>query len=257
MTTHVVVRRGGILAAVVACTVLLEAGAAMAAAGDGSAYGVDVDVTLVGSPAVHIGPLAASNTNGPTTNTLATVTAPGILTTGVITTSATRDTTTGAVTAKASTANVGLPLLNIPLGTVKAQAIEADCTATQQGVTGSSTFLNATLGSLGAVAATPAPNTTLAVNVATVHIATIILNEQIHNPDGSLTVNALHVKLLGGVLGSLGSGDVIVSSVTCGPAGLPVPLASGAGMWIAFGLLGAFAVPVGVGVVRRRSATSV
>ncbi|MFJ9783827.1 choice-of-anchor P family protein [Amycolatopsis sp. NPDC101161] len=247
-------RRGGLLAAVVASFVLAGAAPASAAPGDGSAYGVKVDVTLLGQPAVHVGPLAAANTAGPTTNTLASAAVPGVLTAGVIATEAKRDDNSGAVTAKATTADVGLPLLKAALGTVGVKTVEAVCTATQAGVKGSSTLVDAKLGSIGTVDANPAPNTQVKVGIAGINIATIILNEQIKNNDGSLTVNAIHVKLLGGVVGSLGAGDVIVSSATCGPAAPPMPLASGAGLWIGLGLLGAVALPVGTRIYRRRSA---
>jgi hypothetical protein len=242
------------LAAVVACVALAGAAPASAAPGDGSAYGVSVDVKLLGQSAVKVGPLAASTTNGPTSNTTVSADVAGILTAGVITTSAVRDDNSGAVTAKASTADVGLPLLKAALGTVSVKAIEAVCTATQEGVKGSSTLADAKLGSVGTVDANPAPNTQIKVALGPVNVATLILNEQIKNPDGSLTVNALHLKLLGGVVGALGSGDVIVSSATCGPAAPPMPLASGAGLWVGLGVLGAIAVPVGLRFSRRRSA---
>ena len=254
MKRHLV-RRGGAIAAVVASIALAGAVPASAAPGDGSAYGVNVNVTLLGQPAVKLGPLAASNTNGPTTNTTVSANVPGVLTTGVITTSAVRDDNSGSVTSKASVANVALPLLQAAVGNVGATTIEADCTATQAGVTGNSTLAGLNLGTLGTVAANPAANTQLAVNVGPLHIATLILNEQIKNPDGSLTVNALHLKLLGGTgLGALGSGDLILSSATCGPAAPPMPLASGTGMWVGFGVLAAIAVPVGLRFSRRRSA---
>ncbi|WP_281246944.1 choice-of-anchor P family protein [Amycolatopsis saalfeldensis] len=246
-------RRGGMLAAVVACVALAGAAPASAAPGDGSAYGVSVDVHLLWQSAVKVGPLAAANTSGPTSNTAVSANAAGILTAGVITTSAVRDDNSGAVTAKASTADVGLPLLKAALGTVSVKAIEAVCTATQEGVKGSSTLADAKLGSVGAVDANPAPNTQVKVALGPVNVATLILNEQIKNPDGSLTVNALHLKLLGGVVGALGSGDVIVSSATCGPAAPPMPLASGAGLWVGLGVLGAVAVPVGLRFSRRRA----
>jgi hypothetical protein len=246
-------RRGG-LAGLAAVAALVVGGApAWAAPGDGSAYGAKVNVTLVGQPAVTAGPFAAANTNGPTSNSLANVTVPGILTTGVINTSATRDDTTGAVDSRASTADVALPVLGA-LGSVTATAVEAECHATQQGVTGSSTLTGLNLGTLGTVSATPAANTTVQIAAAGVNVAKLVFNEQIQNADGSLTVNALHLVLLGGVLGSIGTGDVIVSSATCGPAALPIPMASGAGLWIGLGLLAAIALPVGIVALRRRSA---
>ncbi|HEX4701126.1 MAG TPA: choice-of-anchor P family protein [Pseudonocardiaceae bacterium] len=250
-----IVRRGGVLALVAVAALLAGVVPASAAPGDGSAYGVKVDVALLGANVVHVGPLAAASTSGPTSNSLASATVPGIVTAGVINTSADKDPNTGAVTAEASTAYVGLPLL-VALGTVRAKLIDAKCTATQSGEDGTTTLTDAKFGALGTLAVTPAPNSTVAVTVPGVgNVATLILNEQIHNGDGSLTVNAIHLHLLGGSgVGAIGSGDVIISSATCGPAGLPMPVASGAGLWIGIGLLGAIAVPlgVGVGVVRRR-----
>ncbi|MET7995560.1 choice-of-anchor P family protein [Amycolatopsis sp. NPDC005232] len=246
-------RRGGMLAAVVASIALAGAVPASAAPGDGSAYGVNVDVKLLGASAVKLGPLAAANTDGPTSNSTVSANAAGILTAGVINTSAVRDDNSGAVTAKASTADVGLPLLKAALGNVGIKAVEAVCTATQEGVKGSSTLVGADLGSVGDVDSNPAPNTQIKVGLGPVNVATLILNEQIKNKDGSLTVNALHLKLLGGVVGALGSGDVIVSSATCGPAAPPMPLASGAGLWAGLGVLAAVAVPVGLRFTRRRS----
>ncbi|MEV0065239.1 MULTISPECIES: choice-of-anchor P family protein [unclassified Amycolatopsis] len=246
-------RRGGMLAAVVASIALAGAVPASAAPGDGSAYGVNVDVKLLGASAVKLGPLAAANTDGPTSNSTVSANAAGILTAGVINTSAVRDDNSGAVTAKASTADVGLPLLKAALGNVGIKAVEAVCTATQEGVKGSSTLVGADLGSVGDIDSNPAPNTQIKVGLGPVNVATLILNEQIKNKDGSLTVNALHLKLLGGVVGALGSGDVIVSSATCGPAAPPMPLASGAGLWAGLGVLAAIAVPVGLRFTRRRS----
>ncbi|WP_410668552.1 choice-of-anchor P family protein [Amycolatopsis sp. cmx-4-68] len=248
------VRRGGLLAAVVASVVLAGAAPASAAPGDGSAYGVKVDVKLLGKQAVKAGPFAAANTAGPTSNSLAKVDLTGVLTTGVINTEARRDDDSGAVTAKASTADVGLPLLKAALGDVGIKVVEAVCTATQKGVEGSTKLVGANLGSVGAVDSTPAPNTQVKVGLGALNVATILLNEQVKNKDGSLTVNAVHVKLLGEGLNALGSGDVVVSSATCGPAAPPMPLASGAGLWIGLGLLGAIAVPVGTRVYRRRAA---
>ena len=248
------VRRGGLLAAAVASVVLAGAAPASAAPGDGSAYGVKVDVKLLGQQAVQAGPLAAANTAGPTSNSLAKVDLTGILTAGAVNTEAKRDENSGAVTAKASTADVGLPLLKAALGDVGIKVVEAVCTATQKGVEGSTKLVGANLGSVGKVDATPAANTQIKVGLGALNVATIILNEQVKNQDGSLTVNAVHVKLLGEGLNALGSGDVIVSSATCGPAAPPMPLASGAGLWIGLGLLGAVAVPVGTRIYRRRSA---
>ncbi len=97
--------------------------------------------------------------------------------------------------------------------------------------------------------ANPAPNT----KISLLGLATITFNEQIQNADGSLTVNAVHITLNALV----GQGDVVLASATCGPAAPPVPLASGAGLWLGLGLLGLAAIPVGGMVLRKRRAASV
>jgi hypothetical protein len=244
------VRRGGPVGLIAAA--LLVAGVpASAAPGDGSAFGASVSVTLLGSIGpITAGPFAMASTDGPNQDSLAKADVPGVLSAGVINTSATRDDSTGQVDSSASTADVQLTLLaNTP---VSAKLVEATCTATQSGVTGSSKLVDVKLGKpgsgLGDVDASPAPNTKVDVP----NILSITFNEQIENGDGSLTVNAIHVRLLGGNLSSIGTGDVIISSARCGPAGLPVPLASGLGLWIGLGALGLATLPAAV-ALRRRS----
>ena len=249
-----IVRRGGVIALLAAAALLAGIAPASAAPGDGSAYAIKVNVTLTGSPVVNVGPLAAANTAGPTTASLVSATVPNILAAGVLNAAANKDTNTGAVTATASTADLSLPLLQA-IGTVKAKLIAVKCEATQSGETGSATLTTATFGALGTLAVSPSANTKIDVALPAPigNVATLTLNEQINNPDGSLTVNAIHLHLLGGPgIGQLGSGDVIISSATCGPAGLPMPVASGLGLWIGLGLLGAIAVPIGIATVRRR-----
>lgn len=245
--------RGSLVGLVAATAMVAGAVSASAAPGDGSAYGVRVDVDLLGRPAVELGPLAAASTDGPTEDTFAAVNLPGVLTTGVINTSASRDDSTGHVAARASTADVDLAVFR-PANPVTAELVEATCEATQAGNTGSTNLVGVQLGSLGDIAADPAPNTVVNVRLGAVHIASITFNEQIANDDGSLTVNAIHVRLLGARLGSLGSGDVIISSATCGPAAPPIPMASGLGLWLSVGVLGVVAVTAATVVLRRRAA---
>jgi hypothetical protein len=242
------------LAGVIAIAALLVGAApASAAPGDASAYGARLNVTLLGHPAVNAEPFAAANANGPTQNTFAGVDLTGILKTGVINASASRDEKSGGVYSRASTADVRVDLLAKVTGKISAELVEAECTATQKGLVGKSKLVGVNLGKLGQVNADPAANTVIDVQLAGIKIAEVIFNEQIRNNDGSLTVNAIHVKLLQGRLGSIGTGDVIISSATCGPAGLPIPMASGAGLWIGLGLLGVAAAPVAFVALRRRA----
>lgn len=178
----------------------------------GSAYGAQVAMTLVGQPPSNVGPLAPSNTTGPTAATVSSATTvPGILTAGALITVA--DLNAGSDTASASSTNVTLPVLST-LGAVTALNIQASCSATSGAITGSATFTEASFGSLGTVANHPAMNTTIPVSKPGIgQIGVLTLNEQISNADGSRTVNALHLHLTGP---DTGEGDVVVSSVTCG-----------------------------------------
>ena len=247
------VRMTGLAGVIAIAALLVGAAPASAAPGDASAYGARLNVTLLGNPAINAEPFAAANANGPTQNTFAGVDLTGILKTGVINASASRDEKSGGVYSRASTADVRVDLLSKVTGKISAELVEAECTATQKGLTGKSKLAGVNLGKLGQVNADPAANTTLDVQLAGIKIAEVIFNEQIKNNDGSLTVNAIHLKLLQGVLGSIGTGDVIISSATCGPAGLPIPMASGAGLWIGLGLLGVVAAPVAFVALRRRA----
>jgi hypothetical protein len=220
-----------------------------AAAAQASSFGVSVNVTVVGAPAVTLAPTPVSDV-GNSPNTVAGVNASGLVTTGVINTTATADPATGGF---ASSASVDDLAANIAVLTLGATTIASTCTATQAGNTGTSTItgLAATLAGLPiTIGAVTAPNTVVNITVGLVTIATLTLNEQIADPDGGLTVNALHLRLLGGVVGSIASGEVIVASSTCGPAVLPVPLAKGAGLFVGLGLVGV--TTAGIVAVRRR-----
>ncbi len=236
--------RGGAIGVAVAASLMLGAMPASAAPGDGSAYAVDVAVTLLGQPAVDVGPLAPSNTDGPTSASVADVNVAGLVTAALITSESVLNEETGEVHAQADLANVGINLGPLD-GTIG--AVNATCDATQAGTTGSASIANLQLPGVS-VPVNPAPNTTI-----NLPLVSIVFNEQIENPDGSLTVNAIHIKLNALV----GTGDVVLASATCGPAAPPVPLASGPGLWIGLGLLGLAAIPVGGMVIRKRRAAAV
>ncbi|MGH9126319.1 MAG: choice-of-anchor P family protein [Acidimicrobiales bacterium] len=195
-------------------------GAAAQSPATSSGYGVRVDVTLLGAPPITVGPLARADSAGPTSATVLSATVPGVLTTGALSTSASAS--GGNDMASASVAGVSLPLLSA-LGGVAADNVQATCSSSASGEKGSTTLTNATLGSLGALAVNPANNTVIKININGQEVATLTLNEQVLNGDGSLTVNAFHLHLDGGVAGSLGTGDVILGSVTCGAGLAPSP----------------------------------
>ncbi|WP_236792499.1 choice-of-anchor P family protein [Amycolatopsis sp. GM8] len=198
---------------------------AATAPGEGSAYGASAQVSLLpgvlgqGGLTVDTGTLAASSTAGPASASVADVPLRGLVTARAITSAAEHATSTGQVEANASIVDATLPVLaGLTGGTPSASVIAAKCASTASGVTGSSQVVGLDLGQLGTVPVAAAPNTALGLP----GIVQVIVNEQIHHDDGSLTVNALHIKLLGGQLtGALGSGDIVLASATCGKATTP------------------------------------
>jgi hypothetical protein len=101
----------------------------------------------------------------------------------------------------------------------------ATCTANESGVSGSSTFSNSFYSTATDSDGAPLPSATFPVPtnpaVNEVHsgvitnvgdIFTAVLNQQIVHPDGSLTVNAVHMYLFG----PTAVGEIVRGSVTCG-----------------------------------------
>ncbi len=237
-------RRGRLVVAAlgfVAAASVALAPAASAAPGQTSSSG------LTCGGVVTCGPFAASaSPGGPASNTVAAANVAGLIGTGVINTTAT------AGGASASVANVNATLLTNVVGntTLTASAVSSSCTVNPNtgAVTGTSSITN------GAVnlpllppitlAAAAAPNTTVSVP----GVATITLNRQTTAPDGTLTVDAIYVALLGGRLGQ----NITIASSTCGAAVLAVPMVAPA-VAVGGGLAAALAVPVlGVAFYRRR-----
>ncbi|GAA1991816.1 choice-of-anchor P family protein [Amycolatopsis minnesotensis] len=194
---------------------------AATAAGAGSAYGASASVSLLPGVlgdkglTVNTGKLAKSTTEGPTSASVADAPLKGLLTAKAISSSA-KHAESGGVTSTASIVDAALPVL-APLagGDVSARVLKAKCASTASGVTGSSEIAGLDLGKIGAVPVATEPNR----SVGLPGLVQVIVNEQIKHDDGSLTVNALHVKLLGGKeTAALGSGDVVLASATCGKA---------------------------------------
>jgi hypothetical protein len=209
------------------------------------AFGVSVNalgLTLAETPVATV-----ANPNA----TLVNVSVDGLLNSGTLATSVAIDPDTGTETASASVENADVTFL---AASVTAGVLQAQCTAVVgQTPTGAVSIVNGAIsGPLGIptinLASSPAPNSTFGIP----GIATIVANEQIVNGDGSLTVNALHVTILGP-----NGGDVILSSATCGPAAAPVPMISAQGALAAGGLvvLG-FAGVRGWRMTRRRASQS-
>jgi hypothetical protein len=209
----------GAVATAAVCAAVLPAGAVTA--GAASAYGADASVSLLagvlghGGLAVGTGRLAATDSAGPTSASSVDASLKGLVDARAITSDSRHDSATGDVTADAKLVDVTLPVLAaLAGGTPTASVITAQCHATSAGITGSADLADVHLGRIGDVSAAT-PNLTVGIP----NVLRIVANEQIHHADGSLTVNALDITLLGGRLtGALGTGDIVLASATCGPA---------------------------------------
>lgn len=106
-----------------------------------------------------------------------------------------------------------------------ADEVSSTCTATEDGVTGSTTITGGTLRTsegdptvegdevVVTIPTNPAPNTTYEGQIETVGDSfRYVFNEQVENDDGSITVYAAHLYLLG----PIATGDLLIGKSTCG-----------------------------------------
>jgi len=215
--------RGRTVAVAVPALALLAAAVAPSAvaAGSvaGSAYGASASVSLLPGVlgdkglTVDTGKVAPSSTDGPTSAQVVDVPLKGLVTAKAISSSAKQDGDSGPVTSKAAIVDATLPVLAVLAGsTPKASVISSECTSTPDGITASSVLAGLDLGKIGKIPVATKPNQKLGID----GVLQVIVNEQIKHSDGSLTVNALHVKLLGGGLtDAVGNGDIVLASSTC------------------------------------------
>jgi hypothetical protein len=194
-------------------------GSAVGARGSVTIFGGN-PITLAPTPSVMLPPTGGNESDtAPSANLQA---GPAhILETGTLNVS-TQGTTGagGSVTSSASAANVG------PAdATATADSVSSTCTASETGASGSATITNGqvvtstdangTPVTTEPVPANPAPNTTIHGTINTVNDTfDAVFNEQVTNPDGSITVTGYHLKLLG----PTAVGDVFVAQSTCGVA---------------------------------------
>jgi hypothetical protein len=202
-----------------AAFVLLPMAGASAATSNSTAYGIKANVL---SGAVNVGPTPTSTFPDGGTSSLASVDLGTLGAVGAVNAITAGDLGAGTSSATGSAANVAL-LQNALSGfpAVSATLIQADCTANGTTLTGSSTFTNASIGGQSVVDIHPAPNTHL-INLGP--LLTVTLNEQTTD-NGTLTVNALHITLLG-VAGGSSVADVIIGQATCGPNAAVLPVAA-------------------------------
>lgn len=229
--------RAGAVAALLFCGLLvgIVPGPASAdvTAVQGSAYGYFADnISIFGGAQPDTGPvptvaLPAGGSANPVTGSAATGLVKygpaTIFSSGAITLS-TQGTTgpSGSVTTSASLANVNSSGQEV----FTASALSSTCTASESGRSGSTTITGGRLiVSEGAdldsdaddtvidLPANPAPNTAREGKIETVgDTFRYVFNEQVVGADGSLTVNAAHLYLIG----PTALGDVIIGQSMCG-----------------------------------------
>ena len=141
----------------------------------------------------------------------------------------TQGTLGGSVTSSANVANVNASGQEV----LTAATAASTCTASATGASGSATFTDAKLRTSEGnpdvdgddtevtIPANPAPNTSFTGKIEAVgDTFRMVLNEQVTSADGSITVNAAHMYLLG----PTAVGDLIIGQSRCG-----VTTASGSG----------------------------
>jgi hypothetical protein len=205
-----------------------------------NAFVVSADA-LGGAAAVPATPDSTYPPGG--TTTVAGLTVGPFATDATLTATTGGDPSTGDANASATVENLGV---SIPGATLALTGVNSTCTATPKGATGSGVIAGGSFTVLGVpttLKADAAPNTTVSIP----GIASIVLNQQSTDADGVLTVNALHITLLGGA-----GANIIIGHAQCGGAPavntnptpmISAPVAAGAG---------ATAVVGGVVMVGRR-----
>lgn len=192
----------------------------------GSAYGYYAEVSIFGGPANIAGPEptvtlpAEGGSDEASAPSAAAVFGPAnIFTSGPL--AVTTEGASGSVTSTATIENINTSGDEV----FTADGLDSTCTDSESGVTGSTTVTNGTLRTSEGdpdvdgddttidIPADPAPNTTYEGTIEAVgDTFRYVFNEQIENPDGSITVNAAHQYLLG----PAGVGDLIIGQVVCG-----------------------------------------
>jgi hypothetical protein len=180
----------------VTASLSLACGIAAAAAGPALAASPNEAYAALATGPISAGPLDEATFPGTSPVSAGSVSIPGLLAAGVITDSASA---TGAST---SVANVSVTLAAatrlLSAVSLTADLVTSSCTfnTTDGTVSGTASITNGAVGGrllAISLAANPAKNTTVTVP----GIATLTLNRQTTATDGTLTVDAIYVSLLG------------------------------------------------------------
>jgi hypothetical protein len=229
------INRASVLGALTGAMLLSVTQTAMAQ-GTQSPEGIGIEAT---GP-VKVAPTPDATSTNPSPSSVASVGVTGILTANAISASVSGNTATAQV------AGLGA-LTGAPIA-ISSGTISSTCTAKADGTfTESSGVENLVIPGL-TIPVNPAPNTTLSIP----GVVTVILNRQTAGPTtGSVTVNAvvLQFPLLGQ--------SIYLASSTCGPFAVTTPMASGKGLILGLGTVGAAGAGVcAVRLNRRRRLTN-
>ena len=198
----------------------------------GGAFGYSANITLFGGQQPPAGPaptveLPSAGSSTPLTGTLATAAVrygPATLFTSNQVDVSTQGTTgpSGSVTSSATVNNVNTSGQEV----FTAAKVVSTCTASESGKSASTTITGGRLivsegpnvdidsdDVIVDIPANPSPGTTQDGKIETVNDTfQVIFNEQIVGSDGSITVNAVHLRLLG----PTAVGDIIIGQSRCG-----------------------------------------
>ena len=208
-----------------AASVSLAGGILAAAAGPAAAASPNEAFGAQATGLINVAPVAEATSPGTSPVTLANVAIPGLLRAGVVTDTA------DATHASSRIANVRLNLA--PLMSARVRAVTSSCTFDPNTgtVSGDASLVGGSVSTAvpSLMPVHPAPNTVITVP----GVATITLNRQTTAADGTLTVDAIFVSLLGT------SQTLTVATSVCNAASLaPVPVLPGKALPIGLGGLG-------------------
>lgn len=202
----------------------------------GGAFGESVHIQTILGARVDSGPAPSVDLppggGGPITDDLVSVDVPGVLSTGVLEVS-----TEGAPGPDGFLrSSASVVTLQLAGGAITVDLVKSECRADSSGTTGSATIQNLRIAGAPVASVDPPPNTTIEVPA----VGTLILNEQTGGSAGGgpFTVNAIHLRLNSGVLGT---GDIIVAQSRCQTIGpdvvIPVGAVGGIGLAAVIGAL--------------------
>lgn len=214
-----------------AASLSLAGGILTMAAGPAFAAGPNEAYGALATGLVHVGPLAEASTSGTSPVSLANLAIGSLLTTGIVT-----DTADGT-SASSTIADPAVTLAE--LTSIGATAVTSSCTFnTNTGrVRGTASIADGAV-SVGGIptitlAANPAKNTAVTIP----GVASLVLNQQITAGDGTLTVNAIAITLLGST-----QTLTLGTSICNGADVAPVSILPGMATPIGLGTLGLLAL---------------